>query len=105
MDERPMDVRLAEMRDDPAIDLVLDGSAVGGMLGAIFGSDVTGMPGECASCHTVSLLGTMRVYMRGPGTVIRCPACSQVVLRIAETPRGSMIDLRGIAFVRIEHPS
>ncbi|HTK45173.1 MAG TPA: DUF6510 family protein [Patescibacteria group bacterium] len=105
MDDRPLDVRLADMREDPAADLVLDGSAVGGMLGGIFGADVTGMPGQCASCHTVSLMGAMRVYMRGPGTVIRCPACTQVVLRVAETPRGSMLDLRGIAFVRIEHRS
>jgi len=105
MDERPMDERLAEVRDDPATDLVLDGSSIGGVLATLFGADVTGMPGQCASCHTVSLMGTMRVYMRGPGIVVRCPACTQIVLRLAETPGGSMVDLRGIAFVRIQHPS
>ena len=64
MDERAQ--RLAEMRDDPAGDLVLDGSSVGGALAALLGADVTGMPGQCASCHTVHIVGTMRVYLRGP---------------------------------------
>jgi uncharacterized protein DUF6510 len=99
MDERQQ--RLAEMREDPAGDLVLDGSAVGGMLAGMFGADVTGMPGQCATCHTISVMGTMRVYMRGPGIVVRCPACTQVVMRMAETPGGTMVDLRGAAFIRV----
>ena len=103
MDEREQ--RLADMRDDPAVDLVLDGSAIGGMLAALFGADVTGAPGQCASCHTVNLMGSMRVYMRGPGVVVRCPACAEVVLRIVETPHGRMVDLRGAAYVRLESSS
>ena len=103
MDERTQ--RVAEMHDDPAVDLVLDGSSVGGLLAAIFGADVTGMPGQCASCYTVHLVGTMRVYMRGPGVVIRCPSCTEVVLRVVETPSGTMVDLRGVAALRVENPS
>ena len=103
MDERAQ--RVAEMRDDPAVDLVLDGSSIGGVLAAIFGADVTGMPGQCASCHTVHLIGTMRVYMRGPGIVVRCPSCTQVVLRVVETPTGTMVDLRGAAYVRVHIPT
>jgi len=99
MNER--ELRLAEMRDDPAGDLVLDGSSVGGVLAALLGADVTGMPGQCASCHMVHIVGTMRVYMRGPGIVVRCPSCTEVVLRVAETPSGTMLDLRGIAALRI----
>ena len=105
MDDRPIEQRLAEMRDDPAIDLVVDGSAVGGLLAAIFGAEVTGMPGTCASCQTVNLMGTMRVYMRGPGIVVRCPSCTQVVLRAVDMPRGTMIDLRGVAAIWLENPS
>ena len=55
-----MDDRVAEMRDDPAVDLVLDANALGGMLAGLFGADVTGCPGQCAHCHTVSMVGTMR---------------------------------------------
>ena len=97
--------RVAAMREDPAIDLVVDGSAVGGMLADLFGADVTGMPGQCASCHTVSLIASMRVYMRGPGIVVRCPACTEVVLRVARTPSGTMIDMRGAAYVRVRNLS
>jgi len=99
MDERAQ--RLAEMRDDPAGDLVLDGSSVGGALAALLGADVTGMPGQCASCHTVHIVGTMRVYLRGPGIVVRCPSCTEVILRVVETPTGTMLDLRGIAALRV----
>src|SRR5438132_10845327 len=99
MDERMR--RLAEMREDPALDLSLDANAIGGLLAGIFGADVTGSDGQCASCHTVSLMGTMRVYMRGPGIVVRCPACTQVVLRVVQSPDGTMVDLRGAAYVRL----
>ena len=100
MDERAQ--RVAEMGEDPAVDLVLDGSSVGGVLAAIFGADVTGMPGQCASCHTVHVVGTMRVYLRGPGIVVRCPSCTEVVLRVVEAPSGTMVDLRGVAALRVE---
>jgi Family of unknown function (DUF6510) len=103
MDDR--EGRLMETRDDPAVDLVLDGSAVGGLLMGIFGADVSGMPGQCASCRTVNLVGAMRVYMRGPGIVVRCPACTEVVLRVVNTPSGTVVDLRGAAYVRVQLPS
>ncbi len=96
-----MEERLAEMRDDPAIDLTVDANAVGGLLATVFGVDVTGSPGQCATCHTVSVMGTMRVYMRGPGVVVRCPACAEVVLRIVETPTATFIDVSGASYVRI----
>lgn len=97
-----MEDRIAMMHDDPAVDLTVDGSAVGGMLAAAFGVEMTAAPGQCAHCHTVSVVGAMRVYMRGPGVVLRCPACAEVVLRIVQTPRGTMIDARGAAYLVIE---
>lgn len=92
--------RVTEMRDDPAIDLVLDANAVAGLLAGLFGGDVTGTPGECAHCHTVSMVGTMRAYTRAPGIVLRCPACTQVVLRVVETPTATVVDLGGIRTLR-----
>jgi Family of unknown function (DUF6510) len=97
-----MEERLAEMRDDPAIDLTVDANAVGGLLATVFGVDVTGSPGQCATCHTVSVMGTMRVYMRGPGVVVRCPACAEVVLRVVETPTATFLDVSGANYVRME---
>jgi hypothetical protein len=96
-----MDERMAMMRDDPAVGLTVDGNAVGGLLAAVFAADVTASPGECASCHTVSVVGTLRAYMRGPGVVLRCPACAEVVIRIVETPTATLVDVRGAAYLRL----
>ena len=90
-----MDERMAMIRDDPAVGLTVDGSGVGGVLLDVFGADVTGTHGECAHCHTVSVVGTMRVYMRGPGIVIRCPACAEVVVRIVRSPMRMFVDTSG----------
>ena len=97
-----MEERMALMRDDPAVDLTVDGNAIGGQLAEIFGIDVTSNHGQCATCRTTSMVGTMRAYVRGPGTVLRCPACAEVVMRIVETPRGTLIDLTGVAMLRLE---
>jgi uncharacterized protein DUF6510 len=94
-----MDERVAMMRDDPAVDLTVDGSGVGGLLAAVFGREMTAAPGQCARCHTVSVLGTMRAYTRGPGIVLRCPACAEVVIRIVKTPRGVWVDARGATYL------
>lgn len=90
-----MDERIALMRDDPAVDLTVDGNAIAGLLETVFGREVTATEERCAHCGTVSVVGTLRVYMRGPGVVVRCPACAEVVLRIVETPAGRRVDLAG----------
>ena len=55
---------------------------------------------RCAHCGTTSVIATMRVYARGPGVVIRCPACTDVVIRIVETPTGLRIDASGATHLR-----
>jgi hypothetical protein len=90
-----MDERIALMRDDPAVDLTVDANAIAGLLVSIFGREVTALQERCVYCGTVSVVGTLRVYMRGPGVIVRCPACAEVVLRIVETPAGTRIDVSG----------
>ena len=94
-----MQDRIELMRDDPAVDLTVDGNGVAGVLAAVFGADVTAAPGQCAHCHTVSMVGTMRAYARGPGIVLRGPACAEVVVRIVQTDRATMVDARGAAYL------
>ena len=96
-----MEERMALMRDDPAVDLTVDGNAVGGLLASVFAVDMTASTGQCASCHTVSMVGTLRGYVRGPGVVLRCPACAEVVIRIVETPTGMLIDVSGASTLRL----
>lgn len=100
MDERA--IRVAEMIDDPAVGLTVDGNAIAGLLAAMFGHEVTTMEERCVHCGTVSIVGTLRVYMRGPGVVVRCPACSEVVLRIVETPGGVRVDPSGATHLRLD---
>lgn len=88
--------RLADMLEDPAIALTTDGNSIGGLLMRASGHDATTDEERCAGCGTVSMYAAMRVYSRGPGVVIRCPACTAVIMRIVETPRGLVIDPSGI---------
>lgn len=99
-DDRPFEERVAAMRADPALDLTVDANAVAGLLTLAFGRDVTAEEERCAHCGTVSVVATMRVYSRGPGVVVRCPACTDVVLRIVEMPRGLRIDASGATRLR-----
>jgi phage FluMu protein Com len=95
---------MAEMidhTDDPAVDGELDGNALAGMLEVLFGADMTAIPGRCAHCGTVSMVGAMRAYTRAPGAVLRCPACDEVVLRIVRTDDATYVDARGAAYLRL----
>ena len=88
--------------DDPAIARELDGNALAGMFEALFGSDMTAIPGRCTHCGTINMVGAMRVYMGGPGAVVRCPACDEVVLRMVQTAEATYVDARGAAYLRFE---
>jgi hypothetical protein len=87
---------------DPTAEMLLDGNAAAGVLAMVFGIDITASPGRCATCHTVSMVGAMRAYVQAPGIVLRCPACSQIVIRIVQTPRATYIDARGASYLVFE---
>jgi hypothetical protein len=93
-EERPMAIETDET--------VLDGNAVAGVLAAAFGLEMTAVPGQCAHCHTVSVVAQLRAWTRAPGIVLRCPVCSGVVLRIVETPTAIMVDTSGAAWLRFD---
>lgn len=85
---------------DPVAEQMLDGNAVAGALAAAFGSDMTAVPGRCADCGVISMVGELHAYVRAPGAVLRCPACDGVVLRIVETTDATYIDVRGATYLR-----
>ena len=88
---------------DPALDEVLDGNAAAGPLAAAFGADMTIVPGKCAHCGAVHVVAELRAYIRAPGTVLRCPICDGIILRIVETDEATYVDARGAAYLRFEH--
>jgi len=78
----------------------LDGNAIGGELFEAFGSEMTAASGRCMFCGSVSHIAELRVYLRAPGAVGRCPACMNVVMvvtRIRGTANAELpgLELRG----------
>jgi uncharacterized Zn finger protein len=76
-------------------DLVLDGNAVAGTLAEIYGDEMTTVLAECGSCGQVDPIGGLLAYVHGPGIVLRCTACSTVLIRIVQSPKGTLVDVRG----------
>ena len=74
----------------------LDGNAIAGTLEAVFGTEMTTVTGTCAACRTRSLIGEFSVYLRGPGTVVRCRHCGTVVMVIVEALGVTCVDRRGL---------
>ena len=74
----------------------LDGNAIAGTLVAVFGTELTTATGACACCGRRSLVGELPVYLRSPGTVVRCRHCAGVVIVIVEVHGVSCVDLRGL---------
>jgi phage FluMu protein Com len=93
---------IRESDSDDASDDVVDGNAAAGVLAATLGLDMTAVPGRCAHCGAVHVIGELRAYVRAPGTVLRCPVCTEVVLRVVETEDAVYVDARGSAYLRFE---
>jgi uncharacterized Zn finger protein len=58
----------------------LDGNAIAGPLFEHYGVEMTTAHGSCAHCGTSSQIAELAVYARGPGAVVRCRHCGQVVI-------------------------
>jgi hypothetical protein len=82
----------------------LDGNAIGGLLIELFGTDLTGSTGVCASCGTEGYVGTLDVYMRAPGVVGRCRSCGAVMIRIVRSETRTWLDLSGTRTIEIGEP-
>jgi hypothetical protein len=76
-------------------ELKLDGNAAGGILGEIFAVEITSADNTCGGCGTVHQVGSLQVYANAPGTVIRCPSCEQVLMRIVRGRGHIWLDLSG----------
>jgi len=77
----------------------LDGNAAAGILSEVFVPDLTTARATCANCGTIRALGALLVYAHGMGTVMRCPSCDAVVLRVARTRAQLWLDLTGARLV------
>jgi len=74
----------------------LDGNAIGGMLYHLFGGEMTMALAECR-CGARGPLAECEVYLGGPGVVVRCRGCHNIVMVFVEA-RGMMcVDLSGLS--------
>jgi hypothetical protein len=79
--------------------LRLDGNAAAGILSEVFVPDLTTAQATCANCGTMRAMGALPVYAHGMGTVMRCPSCDAVILRVARTRNELWLDLKGARLV------
>ena len=79
----------------------LDGNAAGGILQEIFPFEMTLVQATCTSCGATDAIGATAVYMHGMGTVVRCPSCDNVLIRVAHTKGRYWLDMRGVRVLQI----
>jgi hypothetical protein len=74
----------------------LDGNAIGGLLIDVFGADLTAAMGECAACGARAVLAETEVYLRAPGTVVRCRTCRSVLMVLVAVRGMTCVERRGL---------
>ena len=82
-------------------ELMLDANATAGLLYEIFGVEMTAAPTECANCGNEGEIGELLAFVHGPGIILRCSTCENVVLRIVQTPNEILLDARGAIYLRL----
>ena len=81
-----------------AVDMsALDGNAIGGLLLEVFGTEMTTAFGICANCGSRRQVAEAVVYLRAPGTVVRCRDCAAVLMAITRIRNMNCVDLTGLS--------
>ena len=75
----------------------LDGNAIGGMLCEIYGREMTMAQAACGCCGERGPLAECKVYLGGPGVVVRCRVCRNIVMVLVEVRQMMCIDLDGLS--------
>jgi hypothetical protein len=75
----------------------LDGNAIAGLLHEVFGGEQTARASTCGSCGASGPVAELEVYLRAPGTVVRCRACESVLMVFVAVRGVTCVDLRGLA--------
>ena len=81
----------------------LDGNGVAGLLGEVFGVELTAVVRVCGTCGRPAPVGSHRAYLAA-GVVLRCPHCADVAIRIVRLPDRDVVYLSGIWTVELPRP-
>ena len=79
----------------------LDGNAAASSLQEIFPFDMTLVQATCTGCGATNVVGALAAYMHGMGTVLRCPSCESVLIRVAQVKGRYWLDMRGVRVLQI----
>lgn len=79
----------------------LDGNAAAGLLQEIFPFEMTLAQATCVGCGSTNIVGELAVYMHGMGTIVRCPSCESVLIRVAHTNGRYWLDMQGVRVLQI----
>ena len=80
----------------------LDGNAAAGLLQAIFPFDMTLVQATYAGCGSTNVIGATAAYMHGMGTIVRCPRCDNVLIRMVHASGRYLLDMRGVRVLQIK---
>ena len=65
----------------------------------LFTHELTGAIATCAGCGATGPVGTVEVY-ESLGTVLRCPGCDAVLMRVARAGATTSLEMRGVTVLR-----
>jgi hypothetical protein len=82
-------------------DLKLDGNSAAGLFRELFAFELTTARGRCDNCGAIAEVGAVMVYANAPGTVLRCPKCEAVLMRMVADGDRYWLDVRGITWLEI----
>jgi hypothetical protein len=78
----------------------LDGNAAAGDLSEVFTLEATSARATCAGCGATGAVAEAHVYEAGMGTVLRCPDCDAVLLRLVHARGEIRMEMRGVRVLR-----
>ena len=82
-------------------DLRLDGNAAAGLLAEVFGAEMTSALGTCDTCGATNAFGATMFYVHAPGSVLRCPNCTAVLMCVVRLPDGLVVDIGGVRRIQM----
>jgi phage FluMu protein Com len=78
----------------------LDGNAIAGPLFEHYGHEMTMAEVRCLHCHHTSMIAELRVYMKAPGAVARCPDCDELIMVIVDVRGTTRLHTQNMELLR-----
>ena len=94
---------MSETHDTPGDEemMTLDGNAAAGLLGRLFAFEVTVARIVCNDCQSANPLAALRLYGQPMGSILRCPRCNAVLIRVVAREPEYWLDMRGVESLRV----